>query len=96
MELMIAAGKAIPILQLEHGAAIVRVYIGSFMTYLDMTGLFCFVMQKSKVMCCFALVLIPLVYCIVVVCRVFNIYNGSRASNFAMPFKLLDFARIES
>ncbi|KAM0014072.1 putative phosphotransferase with an alcohol group as acceptor, FAD-AMP lyase (cyclizing) [Helianthus debilis subsp. tardiflorus] len=38
MELMIAAGKAVPILQLEHGLAVVRVYTGSFMTSLDMAG----------------------------------------------------------
>ncbi|KAG6529998.1 hypothetical protein ZIOFF_012215 [Zingiber officinale] len=38
MELMIAAGKAVPQLQLEHGLAIDRVYTGSFMTSLDMAG----------------------------------------------------------
>ncbi|KAI4347314.1 hypothetical protein L6164_008134 [Bauhinia variegata] len=38
MELMIAAGKAVPKLQLEHGLAIDRVYTGSFMTSLDMSG----------------------------------------------------------
>ncbi|KAJ0105337.1 hypothetical protein Patl1_19517 [Pistacia atlantica] len=36
MELMIAAGKAVPNLQLEHGLAVDRVYTGSFMTSLDM------------------------------------------------------------
>lgn len=36
---MIAAGKAVPIIQLEHGLAVVRVYTGSFMTSLDMAGL---------------------------------------------------------
>nr|KAJ0190660.1 hypothetical protein LSAT_V11C800405050 [Lactuca sativa] len=36
MELMIATGKALPILQLEHGVVVVRVYTGSFMTSLDM------------------------------------------------------------
>lgn len=39
MELMIAAGKAVPQLQLEHGLAVERVYTGSFMTSLDMAGL---------------------------------------------------------
>lgn len=39
MELMIAAGKAVPQLQLEHGLAVDRVYTGSFMTSLDMAGL---------------------------------------------------------
>lgn len=40
MELMIATGKAVPKLQLEHGLAVDRVYTGSFMTSLDMAGLF--------------------------------------------------------
>ena len=39
MELMIATGKAVPKLQLEHGLAVDRVYSGSFMTSLDMAGL---------------------------------------------------------
>lgn len=39
MELMIASGKAVPKLQLEHGLAVDRVYTGSFMTSLDMAGL---------------------------------------------------------
>ena len=39
-ELMIASGKAVPKLQLEHGLAVDRVYTGSFMTSLDMAGLF--------------------------------------------------------
>ncbi|XP_061361654.1 putative 3,4-dihydroxy-2-butanone kinase isoform X1 [Gastrolobium bilobum] len=38
MELMIAVGKAVPKLQLEHGLAVDRVYTGSFMTSLDMAG----------------------------------------------------------
>ncbi|KAG0476310.1 hypothetical protein HPP92_012726 [Vanilla planifolia] len=38
MELMIATGKAVPQLQLEHGLAVDRVYTGSFMTSLDMAG----------------------------------------------------------
>ncbi|KAK6153885.1 hypothetical protein DH2020_013524 [Rehmannia glutinosa] len=38
MELMIAAGKVVPRLQLEHGLAVERVYTGSFMTSLDMAG----------------------------------------------------------
>ncbi|KAI9087329.1 hypothetical protein K1719_030649 [Acacia pycnantha] len=37
-ELMIATGKAVPKLQLEHGLAVDRVYTGSFMTSLDMAG----------------------------------------------------------
>lgn len=40
MELMIAARKAIPELQLEHGVAVDRVYTGTFMTSLDMAGQF--------------------------------------------------------
>nr|KAJ0219688.1 hypothetical protein LSAT_V11C200061420 [Lactuca sativa] len=36
MELMIVAGKVVPILQLEHGVPVVTVYAGSFMTSLDM------------------------------------------------------------
>jgi len=38
MELMIAAGKAVAQLQIEHGVAVERVYTGSFMTSLDMAG----------------------------------------------------------
>ena len=38
MELMIAAGKAVAQLQLEHGLAVERVFTGSFMTSLDMAG----------------------------------------------------------
>ncbi|KAJ4871375.1 Dihydroxyacetone kinase [Raphanus sativus] len=38
MELMIAAGKAVPKLQLEFGLAVDRVYTGSFMSSLDMAG----------------------------------------------------------
>lgn len=38
MELMIAAGKAVPKLLVEHGMAVDRVYTGSFMTSLDMQG----------------------------------------------------------
>ncbi|XP_057446784.1 putative 3,4-dihydroxy-2-butanone kinase isoform X1 [Lotus japonicus] len=38
MELMIAAGKAVPKLLVEHGMAVERVYTGSFMTSLDMQG----------------------------------------------------------
>jgi dihydroxyacetone kinase len=40
MELMIAAGKAVPKLQLEFGLAVDRVYTGFFMTSLDMAGEF--------------------------------------------------------
>lgn len=38
MELMIASGKVVPQLQLEHGLAVDRVYTGVFMTSLDMAG----------------------------------------------------------
>ncbi|KAK3406112.1 hypothetical protein EUGRSUZ_K02291 [Eucalyptus grandis] len=38
MELMIASGKTVTKLQLEHGLAVDRVYVGSFMTSLDMAG----------------------------------------------------------
>ncbi|KAF6150762.1 hypothetical protein GIB67_020845 [Kingdonia uniflora] len=38
MELMIATGKIVPKLQVEHGLAVDRVYTGSFMTSLDMAG----------------------------------------------------------
>ncbi|KAL4316617.1 hypothetical protein AHAS_Ahas15G0303000 [Arachis hypogaea] len=38
MELMIAAGKSVLSLQLQHGLAVVRVYTGTFMTSLDMAG----------------------------------------------------------
>ncbi|KAK1314764.1 putative 3,4-dihydroxy-2-butanone kinase [Acorus calamus] len=38
MELMIASGKAVLQLQLEHGLAVDRVYTGSFLTSLDMAG----------------------------------------------------------
>ncbi|CAO2823314.1 unnamed protein product [Amaranthus hypochondriacus] len=48
MELMIAAGKAIPRLQLEHGLAVDRVYTGSFMTSLDMAGLSITVMKVDE------------------------------------------------
>ncbi|XP_057514248.1 putative 3,4-dihydroxy-2-butanone kinase isoform X1 [Actinidia eriantha] len=48
MELMIAAGKAVPRLQLEHGLAVDRVYTGSFMTSLDMTGFSISVMKADQ------------------------------------------------
>ncbi|PKA52205.1 Putative 3,4-dihydroxy-2-butanone kinase [Apostasia shenzhenica] len=38
MELMIAASRAVPLLPLEHGLAVDRVYTGSFFTSIDMTG----------------------------------------------------------
>jgi dihydroxyacetone kinase len=40
MELMIAARKAVPELQLEYGIAVDRVYTGTLMTSLDMAGQF--------------------------------------------------------
>lgn len=55
-ELMIATGKAVPKLQLEHGLAVDRVYTGSFMTSLDMAGLlsqimtFCIYLQFIEVL----------------------------------------------
>eukprot|EP00271_Cylindrocystis_brebissonii_P002683 TRINITY_DN13449_c0_g1_i1.p1 TRINITY_DN13449_c0_g1~~TRINITY_DN13449_c0_g1_i1.p1 ORF type:complete len:609 (+),score=108.67 TRINITY_DN13449_c0_g1_i1:397-2223(+) len=39
MEVMIAAGKAVALLQLEHGLGVERVYAGTFMTSLEMAGL---------------------------------------------------------
>ena len=36
---MIASGKAVPKLQLEHRLAVDRVHTGSFMISLDMAGL---------------------------------------------------------
>lgn len=48
MELMIAAGKAVPILQLEHGLAVARVYTGSFMTSLDMAGFSISIMKADQ------------------------------------------------
>ncbi|KAJ9141591.1 hypothetical protein P3X46_032108 [Hevea brasiliensis] len=48
MELMIAAGKAVPQLQLEHGLAVDRVYTGSFMTSLDMAGFSISIMKADE------------------------------------------------
>ncbi|CAN6714491.1 unnamed protein product [Malus baccata var. baccata] len=48
MELMIASGKAVPKLQLEHGLAVDRVYTGSFMTSLDMAGFSISVMKADQ------------------------------------------------
>ncbi|KAK6127853.1 hypothetical protein DH2020_038422 [Rehmannia glutinosa] len=48
MELMIAAGKVVPRLQLEHGLAVERVYTGSFMTSLDMAGFSITVMNAEQ------------------------------------------------
>ncbi|XP_010271130.1 PREDICTED: putative 3,4-dihydroxy-2-butanone kinase isoform X2 [Nelumbo nucifera] len=48
MELMIASGKAVPKLQLEHGLAVDRVYTGSFMTSLDMAGFSMSIMKADK------------------------------------------------
>ncbi|XP_027193566.1 putative 3,4-dihydroxy-2-butanone kinase isoform X2 [Cicer arietinum] len=47
MELMIAAGKAVPQLVLDHGLAVDRVYTGSFMTSLDMEGLSISIMRSD-------------------------------------------------
>lgn len=48
MELMIAAGKAVPRLQLEHGLAVDKVYTGSFMTSLDMSGFSISIMKADQ------------------------------------------------
>ncbi|XP_028785058.1 putative 3,4-dihydroxy-2-butanone kinase isoform X2 [Neltuma alba] len=48
-ELMIATGKAVPKLQLEHGLAVDRVYTGSFMTSLDMAGFSISIMKADPV-----------------------------------------------
>lgn len=56
MELMIIAGKAVPKVQLEHGLAVDRVYTGSFMTSLDMAGLF----SLLEVIVCKSFILIVL------------------------------------
>lgn len=48
MELMIASGKAVPKLQLEHGLAVDRVYSGSFMTSLDMAGFSITIMKSDQ------------------------------------------------
>ncbi|RZB65434.1 putative 3,4-dihydroxy-2-butanone kinase [Glycine soja] len=49
MELMITAEKTVPILQLEHGLAVDRVYTGSFMTSLDMAGFSISIMKADPV-----------------------------------------------
>ncbi|BFG33248.1 hypothetical protein CerSpe_195220 [Prunus speciosa] len=48
MELVIASGKAVPKLQLEHGLAVDRVYTGSFMTSLDMAGFSISIMKADQ------------------------------------------------
>lgn len=48
MELMIASGKAVAQLQLDHGLAVERVYTGSFMTSLDMAGFSISVMKVDQ------------------------------------------------
>ncbi|KAL8153555.1 LOW QUALITY PROTEIN: hypothetical protein V2J09_011315 [Rumex salicifolius] len=48
MELVITAGKVVPSLQLEHGLAVDRVYVGSFMTSLDMAGFSISVMKVDE------------------------------------------------
>ncbi|WCJ42157.1 Dihydroxyacetone kinase [Euphorbia peplus] len=48
MELMIAVGKAVPQLQLEHGLAVDRVYTGSLMTSLDMAGFSISIMKADE------------------------------------------------
>lgn len=47
MELMIAAGKAVPQLMVDYGLAVDRVYTGSFMTSLDMEGLSISIMKAD-------------------------------------------------
>ncbi|XP_004981963.1 putative 3,4-dihydroxy-2-butanone kinase [Setaria italica] len=48
MELMIAARKAVPELQLAYGIAVDRVYIGTLMTSLDMAGLSITIMKSDE------------------------------------------------
>jgi dihydroxyacetone kinase len=48
MELMIATGKAVAKLQVDHGLAVERVYTGSFMTSLDMAGFSLSVMKVDQ------------------------------------------------
>ncbi|XP_044980083.1 putative 3,4-dihydroxy-2-butanone kinase [Hordeum vulgare subsp. vulgare] len=48
MELMIAARKAVPELQLAYGIAVDRVYTGTFMTSLDMAGLSITIMRSDE------------------------------------------------
>ncbi|CAN6303760.1 unnamed protein product [Urochloa humidicola] len=48
MELMIAARKAVPELQLEYGIAVDRVYTGTLMTSLDMAGLSITIMKSDE------------------------------------------------
>lgn len=47
MELMIAARKAVPELQLVYGIAVDRVYTGTLMTSLDMAGQFFCVIPRN-------------------------------------------------
>lgn len=58
MSLMIVTRNICHILHQEHGVAVIRVYIVSFMTSLDMASLLSssfFMMQKKKVKWCTAL-----------------------------------------
>nr|CAB3498414.1 unnamed protein product [Digitaria exilis] len=48
MELMIAARKAVPELQLAYGIAVDRVYTGTLMTSLDMAGLSITIMKSDE------------------------------------------------
>ncbi|KAG2535674.1 hypothetical protein PVAP13_9NG128600 [Panicum virgatum] len=48
MELMIAARKAVPELQLEYGIAVDRVYTGTLMTSLEMAGLSITIMKSDE------------------------------------------------
>ncbi|OEL22076.1 putative 3,4-dihydroxy-2-butanone kinase [Dichanthelium oligosanthes] len=48
MELMIAARKAVPELQLEYGIAVDRVYTGTLMTSLDMAGLSITILKSDE------------------------------------------------
>ncbi|KAF0910322.1 hypothetical protein E2562_001502 [Oryza meyeriana var. granulata] len=48
MELMIAARKAVPELQLEYGIAVDRVYTGTLMTSLDMAGFSITIMKSDE------------------------------------------------
>lgn len=49
LELMIAAGKAVAQLQLEHGVGVERVFVGPLMTSLDMAGISLSVLKVDDV-----------------------------------------------
>lgn len=79
MELMIAAGKAVPGLQLEHGLAVERVYTGSFMTSLDMAGMFMLTRMYAYIK-----KLVYIITAIIFCCRIFNYCDEGRPINFEL------------